>query len=818
MRFWHKDCLLKYKKGITAHQRKREGLGDYNMTIITPQSDAKTSPQIFISKHEKSMRASMPAVHSRLSCKIAHGILILLVAFSFSISKLAVAGAQGEIPNKASEASSSGSYPKNVAASKQKIILYKANNMQIEQLVTPVFQSLPLDRKLYAYYLTRAIQVSDDIAWKQKTRDGFHIRQLMEFIWKNQRAFKNTVFGGERYAKYLKNQLAKYMFELYRNRGNYDISANQKVVLKGFSRQRFAQLVYEAAQVSNESVQTKNMFLNLGTKLEAAILYPEDKKYFAAIDAAEKISVSQSNTYGLGVTDEAFNGLSKEEQNGVLGEGALDFPYMGRDKQIHFLKHSIGGRFSAELKEVRRYYNLAAQYANAEEKALLMAYIKALQSGDPNDVREAEILWVQYKPKDIDFINNFTEVYMDPQGARGLWEGFIMIVKPDPGTAKRVGLIRENADQFEMRMPVKSEFKKPAGSTPPKAEGAYFLFGGGATGDTMFGGVNLPNSAEIREKFGSKSYMPLNAIPETSGAAQESEFLQKLENEKRMADGLPVLEPIAYFSPKYSQMKKMFDPKLLYLLQVEFHEILGHGSGLNLAGVKDTDLKELYNPLEEARAETASLYHITDPLIRDLDIVPKDWSGEKFNQFAEFSIVRFFTDQLRSFVRLKDDTTVIRQAHQLARQAMMNFMLSKGAIRILPAADSSAFPQVEVTDLKLAREVLGQFWDMLQTAKSKGAYYNARDIFENWGSYTAENKEWRRIIKTAVDKRNQNIKGVKINPSFKLLRDNHGEIRDVKIIYSEQSDSIDFFIDQKVALTNSPSSISSASSCVKLLE
>ncbi|MEQ1663862.1 MAG: hypothetical protein ABL927_00640 [Bdellovibrionales bacterium] len=753
-------------------------------------SRAKTSRQAFISNLENSMRVTK-----------ANLVISILVVFSTLMISLAGAGAPHD-----------GS--KEALAPKQKVILYKANNMQIEQLVTPVFQSLPLDRKLYAYYLTRAIQVSDDIAWKQKTRDGFRIRQLMEFIWKQPKAFANSVFGGERYAKYLKNQLAKYMFELYRNRGNYDISANQKVVLKGFSRHRFSQLVLAAAQMSEESVSTKNMFISLGDKLEAAILYPEDKKYFAAINADEKISTSQSNTYGRDVTDEAFNALDDQEKNGFL-----DFPYKGRDKQIHFLKHRIGGRFSRELKEVRRYYNLAAQYANSEEKALLAAYIKALQSGDPRDVREAEILWVQYKPKDIDFINNFTEVYMDPQGARGLWEGFIMIVKPDPGTAKRVGLIRENADQFEMRMPVKSEFKKPAGSTPPKAEGGYFLFGGGATGDKIFSGVNLPNSAEIREKFGSKSYMPLNVISVTSGAAEESELLQKLEIEKRKESGLPVQEPLAYYAPKYALMKKVFDPKLLYLLQVEFHEILGHGSGLNLEGVKDTDLNELYNPLEEARAETASLYHITDPLIRDLNIIPKDWSDEKFNQFAEFSIVDFFTSHLRSYVRLKDDTTAIRQAHQLARQAMMNFMLSKGAIRILSAADSSAIPQVEVTDLKLARELLGQFWDMLQTAKSTGSYENAREIFDTFGSYTAENKEWRRIIKAEVDKRSQDIKDVKINPSFKLLRDNHGEIRDVKIVYSEPSDSIDFFIDQKVALTNSPSySSSSARSCVKLLE
>ena len=59
----------------------------------------------------------------------------------------------------------------------------------------------------------------------------------------------------------------------------------------------------------------------------------------------------------------------------------------------------------------------------------------------------------------IDFINGFIEVYGDPLGLKGSWEGLVEYVDED--ATRRTMTISQNAQWFEDHSPVDARFRKP---------------------------------------------------------------------------------------------------------------------------------------------------------------------------------------------------------------------------------------------------------------------------------------------------------------------------------------------------------------------
>ena len=113
-------------------------------------------------------------------------------------------------------------------------------------------------------------------------------------------------------------------------------------------------------------------------------------------------------------------------------------------------------------------------------------------------------------------------------------------------------------------------------------------------------GDNLPNENEIREKYGSKSFL-------FTGSSRTL----------RQGTGFGALEEFAA-TPEEIALAKKYGEEASDLMTA-LHEIIGHGSGkLNpkLQGGSESHLKEYFSTLEEARADLMALWNISDPKLQ----------------------------------------------------------------------------------------------------------------------------------------------------------------------------------------------------------
>jgi dipeptidyl-peptidase-3 len=645
-------------------------------------------------------------------------------------------------------------------------IIHRQGEYMVRQLVTPEFERLPLQRRIFAYYLSRAIDMGRDIAWAQGSRQGLELRALLEDMWQYSSYFTPRQ----------KATLLEYFFKVLANHGNYDKTGNQKILPEGLSRREFFAMAQLADSAAVNSGQHQENPLQIASRARQLARLIFDRNYFPQLRAhgegVDPVAQSAANYYGPGVTTAMLDQLPEDERDHFLS-----YPIIGEGGTLVLQRHRIGDRFDEELRLVDFFLSKAALYGNDQERAIIEAHRKAIRTGDPQDVIAAETLWVQYKPQDFDFIMGFIETYGDPRNTRGAWEGFILMLNQDPKTVDRINAIRSNADYFEEQMPVDARFKKEPGFTPPQAEGAYILYTGGDNGERPFAGVNLPNYREIHERYGSKSYTALNVMHDI-GSNHSPAGNRELE---------------LFYAPEYLEDLKAVDDRLASDIQVEFHEILGHGSGRNLPGVSETALDRYYNPLEEARAETASLFHILDLKVRDFGILPSTFTDAEAQRFARVMILRFFTRQIHSYSRLPESATSIRQAHQWGRQVMFNKLLASGGLSIrmsTPTDGTPGVPLVMLGDMGVIRRTLGAIWAEIQEAKSTGNIEIARNLFETWGVYTDEHRTWRHSVGLARTALHLPKENVYLNPMFSVVRDSSGDIADVQLAYEYAHESI----------------------------
>ena len=156
----------------------------------------------------------------------------------------------------------------------------------------------------------------------------------------------------------------------------------------------------------------------------------------------------------------------------------------------------------------------------------------------------------------MDFANGFIEVYRDARAAKGTSQSFVSIT--DEKMNQLMLKLAANAQYFEDRAPWAQQYKKQ-GVKPPMAKACETLI---ETGDFHVStvGDNLPNENEIREKYGSKSFL-------FTGSSRTL----------RQGTGFGALEEFAA-SPEEIALAKKYGEEASDLMTA-LHEIIGHGSG-----------------------------------------------------------------------------------------------------------------------------------------------------------------------------------------------------------------------------------------------
>jgi dipeptidyl-peptidase-3 len=412
------------------------------------------------------------------------------------------------------------------------------------------------------------------------------------------------------------------------------------------------------------------------------------------------------------------------------------------------------GKYANAVRHIMYWLEKAKEVAvNEQQKKVISLLIKYYKSGNLNIFNEYCIEWLKDHDSAIDFINGFIEVYGDPLGLKGSWEGLVEYI--DEVATKRTQTISRNAQWFEDHSPVDPRFRKPVVKGVSANVICAAMLGGDEYPSTAIG-INLPNADWIRAQYGSKSITISNITDAYNKAAHGNGF-----KEEFVIDGetLRLIE-------KYGDICDD--------LHTDLHECLGHGSGQLLPGVDPDALKAYGNTIEEARADLFGLYYIADPKLVELGLVP---DGEAYkSQYYTYMMNGLMTQLVRI-----NPGHIIEEAHMRNRALIAHWCLEQGdAVRIVKR-DGKTY--VEVTDYDELRALIARLLAEVQRIKSEGDFEAARQLVEHY----AVNID--ATLHAEVLERYQHLnlapyKGF-INPMMLPLLDANGEICDIQLNYSE---------------------------------
>ena len=167
-------------------------------------------------------------------------------------------------------------------------------------------------------------------------------------------------------------------------------------------------------------------------------------------------------------------------------------------------------------------HTVAENEPQAEALKLLIDYYT---TGDLQTWDDYNVAWTSATEGNIDYINSFIEVYNDPLGYRGSYEGIVQI--KDFEMSAKMAVLSENAQWFEDNTPLMEEHKKAnvVGVTYKTVNVAGEA--GDASPSTPIG-VNLPNANWIRAEVGSKSVSLgniINAYNNSGSSGRLKEFV-----------------------------------------------------------------------------------------------------------------------------------------------------------------------------------------------------------------------------------------------------------------------------------------------------
>ncbi len=610
------------------------------------------------------------------------------------------------------------------------------------------FGNLSLGQKKYVFYLSKATLVGRDITTDQFGKFNLLIRKTLEAIYTAENVDRTT-------PDFLAMEV--YLKRVWFSNGIYHHYGCEKFE-PGFSETWFRQAVSSFA----DHVWRDGSFGSADDLLAAicpVIFDPNVLPMRVNQTAGDDLVETSACNFYEAVSQQAAEHFYAQQQDPAAGDEqpswGLNSKLVKRDGLLQEEVYREGGLYGAAISKIVFWLTKAANVAeNDQQRKVIHLLVNYYKTGDLRLFDEYSIEWLKEQDGMVDFINGFIEVYGDPLGLKGSWEG--LVEYKDIDATRRTHAISSHAQWFEDHSPVDPRFRKPQ----VKGVTAHVICAAMLGGDEYPAsaiGINLPNADWIRARYGSKSVTIGNLTEAYNQAAKGNGF----DDEFVVDDKTRAL---------ISQFGDLCDD-----LHTDLHECLGHGSGQMLPGVSPDALKSYGSTIEEARADLFGLYYIADAEMVRLGLVPDDAAFK--SQYYTYMMNGLITQ----LVRIKPGHQ-LEEAHMRNRALIAHWCLEHGA-NVVELIKRNGKTYVQINDYEKLRGLFARLLAEVQRIKSEGDYEAGKNLVECYAVKVDS------VLHEEVLARYQALnlapyKGF-INPWMKPVTDARGEIADITLDYTE---------------------------------
>jgi hypothetical protein len=444
------------------------------------------------------------------------------------------------------------------------------------------------------------------------------------------------------------------------------------------------------------------------------------------IDSAPKEKPVGANYYPDDMTKEEFNKwiatLTEKER-----EKATGFFYTIR-RDLHGKLKTVP--YCEEYKEwLEPAAKLLKEAAKLTENKTLSKYLtKRAEAFASNDYYASDVAWIELDSP-IDLTIGPYETYMDELfGYKAAFEAYVTL--RDKAESAKLAKFSAYLQEIENNLPMEAKYRNPklASRSPICVVDVVYAAGDGNHG-IQTAAFNLPNDERVTRDKGFKQVLLKNM--------QEAKF-----NKILIPISKSVLDPS-------QQSNVSFDAFFTHILM---HELV-HGLGPHdiFIGKSATtvrkELKELYSPIEEAKADITGLFALQ--FLIDKGLIDKTMENHMY--------ITFLASMFRS-ARFG-----INEAHGKGVAIQFNYLTQEGGIKIDDVANTFS------VDMSRIKEVVKNLAGEILTLEAEGSYKKAKGMIDRYA-----------IIHPAMQRALDKLVGtvpVDIEPIFTLVPKVEGSIR-----------------------------------------
>jgi dipeptidyl-peptidase-3 len=590
----------------------------------------------------------------------------------------------------------------------------EAGDFKLVRYQIPGWEQLTKKQKQLIWCLYNASMWGRDIIWDQNFRYGIYIRNVFEMIldenWFNS---PSELTEEDEW-----NQFLEYVTLMYIGNGIHHPHSSEKWKPE-FSKPYFIRLM------NTISVPTPPPGCDLLDIIFDPKTFPIRTNKNKGDDLVETSAVNFYTALTQAEAEKFYE--DKKAEKGEHPEG-IPLPY-GMNSQLvktteprHGPKNTLmervwktNGMYGPALSKMVEWLEKAVKVAENKKQAdAFSSLVKFYKTGSLRDFNDYCITWLKDKDSTIDIIHGFIEDYADPLNRKCTYEAILSVC--DPEQSKRIKLLQEHGQWFEDNSPTEKEHKKEkVVGIDARVINVVTLAGDASPTPPI--GVNLPNSKELRAKYGSKAInldnivQSYNEVAKAAGASDE------------------------FYLPEVAKVLDEYGD-LMDKIHTDMHEVLGHGSGKVLPGVGDVG--EYSGVIEETRADLFALYHIMSPKCLEIGLIP-------CKEAAQSSYDKQMTNGLiTQMIRLKPHEDRLKQTHMRNRQLIASWCLEQAqeaeppVMNYIKQRSPDSEEQkifVKIHDYDKLRDIVGDLLKEIQRITSTGDKKAAEHLVERYATY-----------------------------------------------------------------------------------